>query len=156
MAVLHNSSELSLDLWEAADRQRNGKPYVIGSSVSVPVTKRFYDKVFEQLENNEALKKALSKITYGRMENAWKELYGLDFSGIHIPTKGIIQTVPYIKNIPPEYVLVALPFYIIGATEQQIEGVIRKCMGEQSFQCVGKDVHVKIEHRLLGTFDLST
>lgn len=153
MAKLHYSSSLTLNLWVAAERQRNGEPHVIGASI--PVTKRFYDEVFRKLSEDKNLVGALKKITTKKIEKLWQEIFDSKFDGVYIP-KGNIKVTPCIQIITPKAILVGIPFYIEGATSLQIERILKECLQGCNVLCVGNEIRVELEPFSSGSYDLTT
>ncbi len=142
MATLHFSPSLSLDLMDAAEKQRNGEPHVLGSNI--PVTAHFYDKVFNNLLDNKDLKRVLRKLTSKNLEQVWKERIDPTCSGIYIQ-EGSIRVTPCIKVVTDDgLILVAIPFYIEGATSNQIEQVLKACLSGGMVDCVGNELRVVI------------
>ena|SRR3989338_7421853 len=144
MAVLYYSQSLTLDLREATERKRNGESYEMGASTSVPVSKEFYETIFTQLKKIKPLRRALRSVTSERMESLWKTLYDLRLSGVHIP-QGRIRVTPCVHHVNDESIYITIPFYIEGATDNQVEKILKHCINDEKVICKLNEIHVEIK-----------
>lgn len=143
MALLHYSTSLTLNLWEASERQRNGEPHVLGSSITV--TRRAYDEIFKKLSEDKEVTKALRRITPKRIACALQETFGDEIlSSVHL-TRGIIRITPCVHSVTEHDVTVGLPVFLEGLTSSQAEAVLKKCLNGLGSHCRGNELIFTVE-----------
>lgn len=142
---------LVFGLGQAAERQKNGFEYTLGSTI--PVGAHSYNKMYNSLVSDRCLKRVLRRITSGNLERLWLELISPTLSGVYIPQKQIRLT-PCIILITDEHVVVAIPIYIEGATAGQMETVLKACVVGESVGCKGHELRIILDRKAIG-FDKS-
>lgn len=148
MAVLYNDGQLPLDLWGAAEKQRNGEPYEIKVSAPVTIEQSLYDEIFASLSRNNDLKAVLSRITSDKLKYHWRELFGEDLINedhpkIRIP-RGVIKAVPCVNSVDNGFIVVSMSFFIEGAKDIQTEQVLKRCIKKENVACKGSELFVTL------------
>lgn len=144
MATLYyDDASLPLDLWEAAEKQRNGGKYEFRITTSMPVTRELYDAIFASLIRNKDLQRVLRRVTSSSLKTLWEEVHGKGHPHVGFP-KGEIRITPCIHSLTANGVIVSMTLPIEKAKVSEVEPVLKKCIKKEAVTCKGPELYVVV------------